>query len=300
MNTAKQTLVIGLDGSPRTPQVLEAGRIMAERLNANVVLVSVIEGLEYRGVLPAELAAWSDPTPWLELEKELKRTLDEARERFPAGSVLATRIERGQPWRALCDIARAHKAALIVIGAHGYRPLERFAGTTASRVANRAESSVLIVRQPSEAAAPVGFEHLLVAHDGSERSPQVLESAISLATPSAGRVTLVRALNVAAPISARIAELRPADIERALIDMGRAALNEVRATMPDRLSSDVEARVGFPWEVITDVAKDKEASLIVIGSHGFSGADRVLGTVAGRVVNTADRSVLVVRGAGGK
>jgi nucleotide-binding universal stress UspA family protein len=35
--------------------------------------------------------------------------------------------------------------------------------------------------------------------------------------------------------------------------------------------------------------------LIVIGSHGFSGIDRLLGTTAGRVVNHADRSVIVVR-----
>jgi nucleotide-binding universal stress UspA family protein len=39
------------------------------------------------------------------------------------------------------------------------------------------------------------------------------------------------------------------------------------------------------------------ADLIVIGSHGYGGLDRVLGTTAARVVNHADRSVLVVRNA---
>jgi nucleotide-binding universal stress UspA family protein len=35
--------------------------------------------------------------------------------------------------------------------------------------------------------------------------------------------------------------------------------------------------------------------LIVIGAHGYGIVDRILGTTAGRVVNHADRSVLVVR-----
>jgi nucleotide-binding universal stress UspA family protein len=37
--------------------------------------------------------------------------------------------------------------------------------------------------------------------------------------------------------------------------------------------------------------------LIVIGSHGYDALDRLLGTTAAKVVNHADRSVLVVRAA---
>ena len=39
--------------------------------------------------------------------------------------------------------------------------------------------------------------------------------------------------------------------------------------------------------------------LIVIGSHGYGGIDHLLGTTAARVVNHADRPVLVVRGPSG-
>ena len=37
--------------------------------------------------------------------------------------------------------------------------------------------------------------------------------------------------------------------------------------------------------------------LIVIGSHGYSGIDRLIGTTAAKVVNHAKQSVLVVRAA---
>jgi nucleotide-binding universal stress UspA family protein len=39
--------------------------------------------------------------------------------------------------------------------------------------------------------------------------------------------------------------------------------------------------------------------LIVIGSHGYHGLDRVLGTTAARVSNLARRNVLVVHGLSG-
>ena len=37
--------------------------------------------------------------------------------------------------------------------------------------------------------------------------------------------------------------------------------------------------------------------MIVIGSHGYDTLDKVLGTTAAKIVNHADRSVLVVRDA---
>jgi nucleotide-binding universal stress UspA family protein len=43
------------------------------------------------------------------------------------------------------------------------------------------------------------------------------------------------------------------------------------------------------------VATDENVALIVIGAHGYQGLDRMLGTTAAKVVNHADRAVLVVR-----
>ena len=37
-----------------------------------------------------------------------------------------------------------------------------------------------------------------------------------------------------------------------------------------------------------------DVDLIVMGSHRYHGVERVLGTVASRIVNHADRNVLVV------
>jgi nucleotide-binding universal stress UspA family protein len=53
--------------------------------------------------------------------------------------------------------------------------------------------------------------------------------------------------------------------------------------------------VGAPWEAVCNAARTTAVDVIVIGSHGYSGLDRLLGTTAARIVNHAPCSVLVVR-----
>jgi nucleotide-binding universal stress UspA family protein len=53
-------------------------------------------------------------------------------------------------------------------------------------------------------------------------------------------------------------------------------------------------REGQPWRVIIAVADEIGADLIVVGSHGYHGIDRVLGTTAGKVANLARHDVYVV------
>ena len=52
---------------------------------------------------------------------------------------------------------------------------------------------------------------------------------------------------------------------------------------------------GTAWDAICREARETNADLIVIGSHGHSRLARMLGTTAAKVVNNADRNVLVVR-----
>jgi nucleotide-binding universal stress UspA family protein len=55
---------------------------------------------------------------------------------------------------------------------------------------------------------------------------------------------------------------------------------------------------GFPDEVLPQVARDLDASAIVVGSHGRTGLKRLLiGSVAERTVRLAECAVMVARGA---
>ena len=62
------------------------------------------------------------------------------------------------------------------------------------------------------------------------------------------------------------------------------------------VSSEYVATRGRPEEVIVDVARQKSADLIVLGTHGRTGLRHLaLGSIAERVVRDADCPVLTVR-----
>ena len=85
------------------------------------------------------------------------------------------------------------------------------------------------------------------------------------------------------------------DFEAALISEADADLERLtKAISPERIEKRL-SQFASPWVGICRSAREHEAELIVIGSHGYGGLDRVLGTTAAKVVNHADRNVLVVR-----
>jgi nucleotide-binding universal stress UspA family protein len=55
-------------------------------------------------------------------------------------------------------------------------------------------------------------------------------------------------------------------------------------------------RFGQPWRLILALSDEMDADLIIVGSHGYHGLDRILGTTAARVANVSHRDVLVVHG----
>jgi nucleotide-binding universal stress UspA family protein len=64
-------------------------------------------------------------------------------------------LELGSAADAVCRMARAYDADMVVIGAHRYGVLARVLGTTAARIVNRIERPVVVVRPVAADAAVV-------------------------------------------------------------------------------------------------------------------------------------------------
>jgi nucleotide-binding universal stress UspA family protein len=95
-----------------------------------------------------------------------------------------------------------------------------------------------------------------------------------------------------------IRQFPPGGLQELLTQHARADL-EVRARdVPAEHFDGLATGVGSPWKAICEAARDYDADLIVIGSHDHQALDHLLGTTAAKIVNHADRSVLVVRGPG--
>jgi nucleotide-binding universal stress UspA family protein len=138
---------------------------------------------------------------------------------------------------------------------------------------------------------------ILVGLDGSPRSADVLDAAVRLARATSARLQLFRAVGVPPEVPAIALSVAPGELEKLLLDEARVALEALARTLPVELVTGESVALGTPWSAICEAARREEADLVVIGSHGYGGVDRLLGTTAAKVVNHADRSVLVVRAA---
>jgi len=135
---------------------------------------------------------------------------------------------------------------------------------------------------------------ILVALDDSPRAALVFATAALLARRLGARLNLIRVL-VNPPDIPPAAPTRPNGVDEILVRGARGALEALMNSDPGPQYASPIVAEGDPWREIVETGKELDVDLIVIGSHRYHGRmDRALGTVAAKVVNHADRDVLVV------
>jgi nucleotide-binding universal stress UspA family protein len=140
------------------------------------------------------------------------------------------------------------------------------------------------------------MNRILVGLDASPRASSVLDTAVELARRTGGKLVLFRAVGVPHEIPVEAYTMTPASLAELLERDAKGYLDKVAGTLPAGMVAETVVVVGTPWQGICSAADQHQADLIVIGSHGYSGLDKLIGTTAGKVVNHAKQSVLVVRG----
>lgn len=139
------------------------------------------------------------------------------------------------------------------------------------------------------------MQRILVGLDGSPYSRVVLHTAVLLAEKTGARLILFRAVSVPTEIPAHAFASPPGTLEGVMHDEASHALGDFAKEVPAEQLGGTRVGNGSAWRAICEAAKEEKVDLIVIGSQGYSTLDRLLGTVAAKVVDHADRSVLVVR-----
>ncbi len=140
-------IVVGLDGSPRQASVVAQAVELADRCGGKLILCRSMQ-------VPLSIPAIAWTIKGDDFAGFLKEHGEEALKRVRAllsESLVSDIVCRvGQPADILCEVAKEMDAELIVIGSHRYDGVDRFLGTTAAKVANRAHCDVMIVRERSE------------------------------------------------------------------------------------------------------------------------------------------------------
>jgi universal stress protein F len=139
------------------------------------------------------------------------------------------------------------------------------------------------------------MKRILAGVDGSPRAAGVLATASSIARAQNAKVTLVRAVGLPPEVPEDFWKTTEEPLVVVLERHAKTELDAHAAQLPAGMCDERLVVIGVPWQGICETARRIEADLIVIGSHGYAGFDRLLGTTAAKVVNHAPCSVLVVR-----
>jgi nucleotide-binding universal stress UspA family protein len=144
---------------------------------------------------------------------------------------------------------------------------------------------------------------VLIGTDGSDFSKAAVMESCKYFDPAGAEVMIVSAYEDAAPIAAEpfvisaeyYQKLEDAVREQAH-DFVKNAESDLRAACPGR-DPKISTRVvcGAPDQQLIEIAKEWNADLIVVGSHGRGFWGRLLGSVSTGVVHHAPCSVLIVR-----
>jgi nucleotide-binding universal stress UspA family protein len=235
------------------------------------------------GLARSEMAALLEP------HRDRMLRIRESIERAPE-------VERG-----ILDAATADDADLIVMGTHGRRgPAHLFLGSVVSEVLRRAERPVLVV--PGRDGRKAGkLSKILAPVDFSPISKRAAADAAAIAQATGAALELFHVVpDLEVPLPMNPAGLGAASmVVTELVPAAREALSTLAAALQVEGSAAIEVWHGAPAPTILNRAAETGADLVVIGTAGHTGLDRLLlGSVAARIARLAPCPVLVVPGRG--
>jgi nucleotide-binding universal stress UspA family protein len=142
---------------------------------------------------------------------------------------------------------------------------------------------------------------ILLATDGSPSAAEAERKALELAQELEVTLLVVSVAHATLPVMGYVG-YGYSNVVAELTDAEHRRIEHVLASVAETAESGgvrcfTFAAEGFPVEEISRVAGDRDAQLIVVGSHGWGAARRLLsGSVSTGLVHTAPCPVLVIRG----
>ncbi len=142
----------------------------------------------------------------------------------------------------------------------------------------------------------ISLKKILCPIDHSDCSKEALKYAVSLAMKDEAKLYLLHVIDIRS-FNDSLVTMSPQIPDKETLEQLRIKLLDC---IPEEIRDDmdVEAVVlqGVPFAEIISTAREKEADMIVIGSHGRTGISHMmLGSVSEKVVRKAPCPVLTVR-----
>ena len=289
--TAKiEKLLLPTDCSEFSEGAIREAVNLAKTCSSKLFVVSVIEtNPEYESIAPQLIE---------KAEKETRQHLESVKNRASKEGVDCEIIARQgeDPYKYIVDEAVKHQVSMIIMGRRGRKGLKRLMmGSVTAKVIGHSPCNVLVVPR----AARLEFRKILVATDGSKYSNAAASEAVAIAKRCGANLIAASVVpyETISPLGIVHSEMQ---WELVTEESRKAAENNIKNVKEIAEKEDVKIEElileGRPYEVIINAAKEKGVDLIVVGSHGRTGLDRLLmGSVTERVIGHAECAVLVVK-----
>ncbi|OIO79140.1 MAG: universal stress protein [Hydrogenophilales bacterium CG03_land_8_20_14_0_80_62_28] len=267
-----ERILLATDGSEHSAGAIAIAGEMAKKCGAKLYIVSI--ALYSPGTNSLE------PTLGIEAERLAMNNVEAARDRLGYGNCETRVLQNTDPARAIIEAAEKLRADVIVMGRRGRRGLVRWKlGHATERVVGMAPCPVLVAPR----SARMWRNKILLATDGSRYS--------DTAAAIAGNIAALCALPLTA-ISSTLSSHSPERRQEA-----QEAIERVRQALSEKgIQVDSWLAEGRPEQTIIKAAEKAGADLIVMGSHGRTGLDKVfMGSVSERVLNQTGCPVLIAR-----
>lgn len=250
--------------------------------------------------------------PWItsevieEITRRSQDLVQRAAERWASRGLNATcQVFSGDPKGVIVERAGEWGADLLVAGQHGAGDLAIFLlGSVAKAIARLAPCSVELVHHASDERKP-GSLRLLLATDGSDCSFAAVRSVAGRPWPEGTEVRVLSAVEYHLPFLQATLEpsfINPSAMEKLREEAMRRAQDAIRtaeeavAAAGLKTSEALSVLIESPAQAILDEAKQWGADLIVVGSHGHRGINRLLlGGISETVAMHAECSVELIR-----
>lgn len=135
------------------------------------------------------------------------------------------------------------------------------------------------------------YEKILVPTDGSEGANKALKHAEELAKTYGAELHILYVADVRTDISQTTTAMMKETMQEIGEEKVEDAVSEVSSEVD--ISSTVE--LGIPHSEIDKYVDDRDIDLVVMGTHGRSGLDRLLiGSVTEKVIRTVSVPVMTV------
>lgn len=135
------------------------------------------------------------------------------------------------------------------------------------------------------------YDKILVPTDGSEGAESALNHAEELASQYNAEVHVL----YVADVRANVSETTTAMMKEGLEELGEETVNDADDKLDDRIDVSTAVKPGIPHVEIGNYVEDEEIDLVVMGTHGRSGLDRLLiGSVTEKVIRTVSVPVMTV------